>query len=114
MDSWEMFNKRSLPENKGFYCSVRTEDITSADYKHTKRVCKDSIIKNLGEYYGLYMHSDTLLRVDVFEIFRNKYIDIYVLDPAYLLPAIGLAWQACVKKTYKSYQGGIRSRTNVI
>ena len=36
---------------------------------------------------------------DVFENFRDKCIDIYELDPAHFLPAPGLAWQACLKKT---------------
>ena len=35
----------------------------------------------------------------MFENFRNKYIEIYELDPAHFLPAPGLAWQACLKKT---------------
>ena len=37
--------------------------------------------------------------VDVFENFRNKCIEIYEPDPAHCLPAPGLAWQACLKKT---------------
>ena len=44
-------------------------DITDADYTHAKRVCKDFEIKNLGEYQDLYVQSDTLLLVDVFENF---------------------------------------------
>ena len=36
---------------------------------------------------------------DVFENFRNKCIEIYDLDPAHVLSAPGLAWQACLKKT---------------
>ena len=36
---------------------------------------------------------------DVFENFRNKYIEIYELDPAHFLSAPGLAWQACLNKT---------------
>ena len=55
--------------------------------------------KNLGEYHDLYVQSDTLLLVDVFENFRDKCIEIYELDPAHFLSAPGLAWQACLKKT---------------
>ena len=48
--------------------------------------------KNLGEYHDLYIESDTLLLADVFEIFRDKYIEIYELDPAhFFLSAPGLA-----------------------
>ena len=35
---------------------------------------------------------------DVFENFRNKYIEIYGLHPAHFLSAPGLAWQTCLKK----------------
>ena len=35
----------------------------------------------------------------VFESFRNKCIEIYVLDPAHFSSGPGLAWQACFKKT---------------
>ena len=56
-------------------------------------------LKSLGNYHDLYVQSDTLLLADVFENFRNKYIEIYELDPAHFLLAPGLAWQACLKKT---------------
>ena len=49
----------------------------------------------------MYVKSDTLLLADVFGNFRDKYIEIYELDPAYLLSAPGLAWQACLKKRGK-------------
>ena len=75
------------------------EDITDAGYAHTKRVCKNFEIKNLGEYHGLYVQSDTLLSAYVFENFRNMCIEIYRLDPAKLFSASGLAWQAALKKT---------------
>ena len=40
------------------------EDITDADYKHEKRVCKDFNVKNLCKYCGLHVQSDTLLLAD--------------------------------------------------
>ena len=52
----------------------------------------------IGEYHNLYVQSDTLLVADVFENFRNKYLEIYGLDPIYFVSAPGLAWQACLKK----------------
>ena len=52
-------------------------------------------MNNLGEYHDLYVRSDTLLLVDVFENFRNMCINIYEqLDPAKFIPVPGLAWQA--------------------
>ena len=58
------------------------EDITDADYAHLKRVFKDFEIKNLRKYYDLYVQSDTLLLVDVFENFRNMCINTYDNNPA--------------------------------
>ena len=75
------------------------EDIADADYMHTKRVCKDFVIKNLGEYHDLYVQSDTLLLAHVFENFKNVCLKVYELDPTHLLIAFGLAWQAALKKT---------------
>ena len=47
----------------------------------------------------MYVQSDTLLLVDVFENFRNMCIKVYELDPAHFLSAPRLAWQACLEKT---------------
>ena len=58
------------------------ESISNEDYKHTKRVCKDFKIKNLGEYHGLYVQSDTLLLADVFSNFRTMCLKVYELDSA--------------------------------
>ena len=44
------------------------------------------------------MQRDTLLLADIFKNFRNKYIEIYELDPANFLSAPGLAWLVCLKK----------------
>ena len=46
------------------------EDITDADYAHTKRVCKGFEIKNLGEYHDFDVQSNTLLLADVIELFN--------------------------------------------
>ena len=55
-------------------------------------------LNNLGDYHNLYVQNDTLLLADVFESFRNKYIEIYELYPANFLSAPGLA---CLKKANK-------------
>ena len=47
----------------------------------------------------MYVQSDTFLLVDIFENFRNMCIEVYELDPVHFLSALGLAWQACLKKT---------------
>ena len=99
MDDWEKINETSLPEKEDFYSYLNMEDITDADYAHAKRVCKDLEIKNLREYHDLYIQSDTLLLAEVFENFRNVFLEIYELNPTKFLSAPGLAWQAVLKNT---------------
>ena len=53
----------------------------------------------MEKQHDLYVQSDTLLLADVFENYRNMCIKVYKLDPAHLLSAPGLAWQACLKRT---------------
>ena len=71
MDDWEKFSETSLSEKeKKKYSHLNIEEITHADYVHTKRVFKD-FEKKLGEYHDLYVQSNTLFLTDVFENFKN-------------------------------------------
>ena len=41
MNDWENFNETSLPEKEDFYTHLNMEDITNADYMHSKKNCQD-------------------------------------------------------------------------
>ena len=56
--------------------------MTDSDYNHAKRICSDYERKHLGEYHDLQLKSNTLLLADLFENFRNMYVQIFELDPA--------------------------------
>ena len=99
IDSWQRFDEASLPDKEAFYNNLNMEDITDVDYRHGKTVFEFLININLGDYHDLYVQSDTLLLADIFENFRNMYIKVYEVDPAYFLSAPELAWQACLKRT---------------
>ena len=73
------------------------EDTTDKDYTHPQKVFEESKIKNLCDYHDLYVQSDTLLFADVFENFRNKFIEIYELDTAHFFSTPELSWQFCLK-----------------
>ena len=77
---------------------LNLEDCTDENYAHYKKAFKEFEVKNLGDYHDFYVQCDTLLLADVFENFRDKCIEIYGLDPANFLSALGLAWQGCLKK----------------
>ena len=69
MDTWQRFDKTSLPDKEAFYSDVNMEDITDVDYRHGKTVFEYLTNVNLDDYHDLYVQSDTLLLADVFENF---------------------------------------------
>ena len=91
MDTQKRFDETSLPDKKVFYTELYLKDITDKDYTHAQKVFEQLKLKSLGDYHDLYVQSDTRLLADVFENFRNKFIEIYELDPARFLSASGLA-----------------------
>ena len=62
MNSWERFVEILLPNKEYFYSSLNMEGVTN----FTKKVFKEFKVNNLGDYYDLYVQSDTLLLADVF------------------------------------------------
>ena len=60
-DTWERFNKISLPSKEDFYSNLNMEDISDIDYRHANNVFKVFKLENLGDYHDLYVQSDTLL-----------------------------------------------------
>ena len=98
INSWERFNQTSLPPKKHFYSELTLEDISDKDYSYDQKVFEE-FCTDIGDYRDLYVQTDTLLLADVFEKFRDMYIDIYGLNPSYFLSPPGLATQACLKKT---------------
>ena len=98
MDSWEKFNETSLPAKNDFYSELTLEDLSNKDYEYAQKMFKKDLT-DMGDYHDLYVQTDTLLLADVFEKFREKFIEIYGLDPSYFYSAPGLTWQACLKKT---------------
>ena len=55
MGDWDKFNEEKLPDKSDFYSSVNMEEISNIDYRQAKKVFNKFNIKNLGEYYDLYV-----------------------------------------------------------
>ena len=72
-------------------------EYSQADYAHTQHVWENFQCQSLKEYMELYLLSDICLLADVFQAFRNNYLDEYQLDPAYFVSAQQLAWNALLK-----------------
>ena len=91
INSWNKFNKLVSLVEDHYYSKLNQKGITKEHLKHVKNICDTFRIKNPGEYHDLYVQSDTALLADVFENFRDKCLEIYGLDPAHFLSALGLA-----------------------
>ena len=63
-----------------------------------KKYIKEFKLKNLGDYHDLYIQSDTLLLADVFENFRNKCIEICMLDPSHFFVCTWTSMASLFKK----------------
>ena len=98
MDSFEKFNS-PLPKKEEFFSILNNEHISNEDYEHAKNVWNTFNLKNMGEYHDLYLKSDILLLVDVFENFRKTYLEYYKLDPCHYFTSPGLSWDAMLKMT---------------
>ena len=99
MNDWGKFSETSLREKEEFYSHLNRDNISDADYTNAKRVCKDFEIKSLVEYHGFHVQNNTLLLVDAFGNFWNMFLEIYEINLAHFLSALGLSRQAASKKT---------------
>ena len=99
MDSFEKFDQTKLPTKDQFYSILNDQHITDDEYDHAKKVWKTFKIKTMGEYHDLYLGSDVLLLVDVFESFRKTCLQYYKLDPCHYFTSPGLSWDAMLKMT---------------
>ena len=99
MDDFERFEEQFLPLKEQFYNTLPNTHITDSDYLHAKNVFNKFEGRNLGDHHDLYITKDVLILADVFEAFRDTYINHYGLDPTRLYTSPGLAWQSTLKMT---------------
>ena len=75
--------------------------ISDHDYEHAQqvwnRITPEHENITMEDYHDLYLATDVLLLADVFETFRDTFLEKYKLDPAHFYTASGLTWQALLK-----------------
>ena len=98
MLSWDKFEESQLPLIEAFYSNLSMSNVSEDYYQCTQKVWKKFRIHNLGEYHDLYLHTNVILLVKVFEAFRDTCLEHYSLDPAHFYTPPGLAWKTCLRK----------------
>ncbi|VVC46479.1 Ribonuclease H-like domain [Cinara cedri] len=86
-DSWEKLEDEIVLEKDQFYSTLTEENIKDAEYIHAKNVWNHFNCRTLGEYSGLYLKTDVMLLVDVFENFSDIYMTTCNLNSAYYYTA---------------------------
>ncbi|CAB0040505.1 unnamed protein product [Trichogramma brassicae] len=99
ISSLEKLQETALPPPERFYSSLTDSDISTKDYDDAKQVWDSFKISNLGEYSDLYLKTDVLLLVEVFENFRKTCHEAYELDPAHYFTLPGYSWDAMLLYT---------------
>ncbi|CAB0042176.1 unnamed protein product [Trichogramma brassicae] len=99
ISSLEKLQETALPPPEQFYSSLKDSDISTKDYEDTKKVWDSFKISNLGEYSDLYLKTDVLLLVEVFENFQKTCHEAYELDPAHYYTLPGYSWDAMLLYT---------------
>ena len=99
MDCFSKLCETCLPPIECFHSRLKDANISKQDYEHANKVWETFRMETMRDYHDLYLKTDVLLLVDVFEEFRNICIRNYELDPAWYLTTPGLSWDACLKTT---------------
>ena len=92
LDSIDKLHETKLPPKKAFYSKLKQSDTTDKEYKQAIDCWKDTKCETIKDYMMLYLKTDLLLSVDVFEKFRAMCLKYFEIDPCYTYYTSGLTW----------------------
>ena len=99
MNSFKKFSEDELSDKSKFFSSLKDSGVNEKEHKKAVNLWIVFKIKNLGEHHDLYLKTDELLLVDVFEKFVETCLNYYRLDPCHYFSSPGLSWDAMLKMT---------------
>ena len=99
LDSIDKLHERSLPPKKAFYSKLKQSGITDKEYKQAIDCWNNTVCETIKDYMTLYLKTDVLLSVDLFEILRDKCLEHYEIGPCYTYSTPGLIWLCGLKYT---------------
>ena len=96
-DSIDKLHETTLPPKEAFYSKLKQSGITDKQYKQAIDCWKDTGCKSIRDYMMLYLKTNVLLSVDIFEKFRDTCLKNYEIDPCYTNSTPGLPWLCGLK-----------------
>ena len=101
IDCADKLQDTRLPPRESFYSSLTGDTVSESDYAHAVNIWQQFSVQILGKYSDLYLKTDVLLLADIFENFRDKYIESYGLDSAYYYTLPGFTGRYAETYTHK-------------
>ena len=95
IDSMKMLEETQLPGKDESYNKLNDSHITDEKYQHAQIVWRQFDCKTLGEYSDLYMKTDILLLVEIFENFIDQCQESYKFDPSHYLLCLDILGEPC-------------------
>ena len=89
----------SIPAQQHFYNDLSEEPCSDEDYRHAHNVWRTFNMKTFLDYTDLYVKTDVLLLVDVFNRYREECLQSYGLDSIHYFTCPGLTFDAGLKYT---------------
>ena len=99
IDSIDKQHETTLPHKEAFCFKLKQSVITDKEYKQAIDCWNKTECKSKKYYMMLYLKTDVLLSVDVFERIRDKCLKYYEIDPCYTYSTSGLTWLCGLKYT---------------
>lgn len=90
--------KDKLPDIEHFYNQLTGEACKESEYQLAERIWEKFNCKTLGEYSDIYLQTDVLLLVDIFENFREECLQHYEIDPAHFVTLASFAFQEVIAR----------------
>lgn len=88
-----------FPERSKFFSSLSNDTISQEDYDESLMKYQKFNFQNLREYMELYCLLDTFLLAEVFQLYRNKTLDFFGIDPCEYLSLPGLSYDCFLRQT---------------
>ena len=98
-DIIDKLHETTLPPKEAFCSKLKQSGITDKEYKQAIDCWKNTECETIKDYMMLYLKTDVLLSVDVFEKFRAMCLEYYEIDPCYTYSTPGLTWLCGLKYT---------------
>ena len=97
--SMDKLNNTELPPKEAFYSKLKQNGFTDKECKQAIDCWNNTGCETIKDYMMLYLMTDLLVSVDVFENFRDNCLGYYEIDPCYTYSTPRLTWLCGLKYT---------------